>query len=809
MGCLEVKNSLLSKKLKRTDTRLLIVDDNQIRYNQILEIFQEKSHPVQAFLLDDLKSFEKQLQTDWDIVIFGQAYDLKVEQAITLIQASQQPNLPVIFLQTDSLTANQYHSLIHKGLYDILDLKQIDYLYIGLLRALSLSRALQTQQRLTNELETAQSQAQALVQETHKAVATLQEGIHAEANADYLELFGIQSEDDILGLPILDILQPKDLNEFKQRFKKISQGQFEQAGFEIVSQNPNASSHNPLKIEFLPGKEEDSLQLTIDTGSAVSTQSINIPTEQGSTAQINRVLLNQPAKCNALIMFSLAECPNNIFQKDWFTTKTYFTAIYEFLKEQTNSPIIKIDQTLFIAIIQAESDSVLNSRLSSLNSLLKPQLLDIHQQSYALQLKAGYHPLNSETLSESAFEDLLAHAFEQALPTLTSDSDAQLSAALNESLVLDFAPSTVPTSVVAPTLDFAPSFSLEETTSQVAHIEKESIRLSPTDTSQIKDAASEDLSFTIPNIETPIIDTAIPTMPTLDFVPTQPDIVVEKPVVPEQTEQTIAFEPVPSLPTEPTIQNGATKSDLLHTLQKKLSSGEIYLKYQQLYDKEDSSIYTYEVTSGFIFDNQWKNLANLHELNEDLELAVKLDRWILVEASKQLHNFITQHPEAKLSINLNSHILYHDKQLPELVAKLITIIGSTQKYPLILQFDQDELFTDLGEAQKQIAELRKHGAEIAVRNFGLSAYSDTLLKRLDIHQLSLHPELTLLLNTDKGLSELQAKIDGYNEVKPIEMLLTQLNDMNSFASAWNVNARFLQGDYFQKKLDNLIDVQDH
>ena len=257
MGRIEVKNSLLSKKLKRTDTRLLIIDDNQIRYNQILEIFQSKPHPVQALLLDDLKSFEKQIQTSWDIVIFGQAYDLKFEQALTLIQASQNPHLPVVFLQNSDLSANQYHSFIHKGLYDVLDLKNVDYLYIGLLRALSLSRALQTQQHLTNELETAQNQAQALVQETHKAVAILQEGMHAEANADYLELFGIQSEDEILGFPILDILQPEDLNEFKQRFKKISQGQFEQAGFEIISQNVKASSHNPLKIEFLPGKEDD------------------------------------------------------------------------------------------------------------------------------------------------------------------------------------------------------------------------------------------------------------------------------------------------------------------------------------------------------------------------------------------------------------------------------------------------------------------------------------------------------------------------------------------------------------------------
>ena len=74
-----MRNSLLSKKLKRTETRLLIIDDNQIRYNQILELLDAKGHQVKACLLDDIKSFEKQLHNVWDVVIFGRAYDLKVE----------------------------------------------------------------------------------------------------------------------------------------------------------------------------------------------------------------------------------------------------------------------------------------------------------------------------------------------------------------------------------------------------------------------------------------------------------------------------------------------------------------------------------------------------------------------------------------------------------------------------------------------------------------------------------------------------------------------------------------------------------
>ena len=44
--------------------------------------------------------------------------------------------------------------------------------------------------------------------------------------------------------------------------------------------------------------------------------------------------------------------------------------------------------------------------------------------------------------------------------------------------------------------------------------------------------------------------------------------------------------------------------------------------------------------------------------------------------------------------------------------------------------------------------------------------------------------------------------------KQVEILLTELNDMSLFANAWNVEARFLQGNYFQKKLDRLTDVQD-
>lgn len=249
-------------------------------------------------------------------------------------------------------------------------------------------------------------------------------------------------------------------------------------------------------------------------------------------------------------------------------------------------------------------------------------------------------------------------------------------------------------------------------------------------------------------------------------------------------------------------------SPLLQQLKQQLARGEIHLKYQQIYDKHDQETHNYEVTSGFIADEQWHDLNDLAALRDDSELSIQLDRWILVEACKQLHNFITQYPKAKLIINLNIDILLKDKSAPELISKLLTIIGSKQESPLILQFSEQAIQPHLAIAQQLIARLRQHGAEISIRDFTSSMYSESILQQLDVQYLKLQSKKTELLNSDAGLAQLQEKILNYLTVKPVGILLADLNDMNLFANAWNVEARFLQGRYFQKRLDRLTDVQD-
>ncbi|MFZ0024226.1 EAL domain-containing protein [Acinetobacter sp.] len=721
MGSIEVRNPLLSKKLKRTETRLLIIDDNQIRYNQIRDLLTSNDYQVDAVLLDDLQSFEKQLNFNWDLIIFGRAYDLKYEQALSLVRLSQQPDLPMILLKPDDYQAEQYAQYIRKGVYDILNFDYLERFYVGLVRALSFSRLSQSQQHLMTELETAQIQAQSLVDDSNRAVATIQEGIHIQANADYLKLFGLQNEDEIIGLPLLDLLQPSDLNDFKTRFKKIYQGQFDLGRVEIESLNPHVSASNPLKLEFLPSTaEEDAVQISIDTQSQ-TVSSEKTPGKPSVFQSLKRELNKQSAPVNALVTFSFSAYDPELLQSDWTTFSGYFNTVKEFLMEQTRLPLFKLEYDVIVGLFQADSKAILESKLISLNALSKPQLITVGQKSFPLNLRLGYIMLEQGLQDETHCNILIGQAFSTPLPQAEVASEFKLD---------------IPSSSSSPS-------SLD--------------------------------------------------MPSIDFS------VADKPIA-SPTVATIS-PAVTSLP--------STTPSILKTLSECLERGEIHLKYQQLYDKEDTDLYTYEVTSGFIFENTWQDISQLVELREDDELSIKLDRWILVESSKQLHNFIVQYPDARLIVNLNRAVLFKDRTFPEFISKLITIIRSKQQHPLTLQFSEEDILMNQQDAQKYLRNLLEHGARISLRDFGHSMYSETLLREFDINALSLHTELTQMLNSDTGIEQLQEKITGYNDIKPVNIVIRELNDMTLFANAWNVDARFIEGNYFQKKLDHLIDVQEH
>ncbi|MEY2170024.1 MULTISPECIES: EAL domain-containing response regulator [unclassified Rhodanobacter] len=78
--------------------------------------------------------------------------------------------------------------------------------------------ALQTRRQL-RRLEATQRELErrcdALLDSSRDAITYVHEGVHVRANLAYLETFGHESFDDLLGMPILDMIDAADVDEFK------------------------------------------------------------------------------------------------------------------------------------------------------------------------------------------------------------------------------------------------------------------------------------------------------------------------------------------------------------------------------------------------------------------------------------------------------------------------------------------------------------------------------------------------------------------------------------------------------------------
>ncbi|MCF9035312.1 EAL domain-containing protein, partial [Acinetobacter nectaris] len=568
-----MRNYFLSDRLKQMEIRLLIIDDNQIRYNQINELLLERQHKVYSILLDDINSFEKQLNLQWDIILFGRAYDLKIEQAINLIKTYQQPETPLLLLNPEGYDPTQYVSYINKGIYDLFNLDYIERFYIGLLRTFSFSRSIQLQKKLETELEKFDAQIQSHAKENESAIALIQEGIHLEANAEYLKLFNIDSEDEIIGLPLLDLLQPENIQQFKQNFKKANQNQLDIIKFQLISKN-NILKNRNLHLTFIPDNEKEGLRLIINQEDTPSLSS-NISYES-----INHKIKNKDFEFNTLLIISAHE-KHDLSTLPLNDTEKYISAITDFLHEQIQNTVIRLSPSLYIGLIQAPTEHQLKSKLIGIKHLHHDNLIEVNKKNYTISFNIGFTEIQQPITSQEEFNQYYVQALTCPL-TYENSQDISTKIKFNSDIEI----------------------------------------------SEISQAVSS--SF----------------------------IVEEK---------------------------------ILDNIKKSLADGSIHLKYQQLYDKLDAQLYTYEVFSGIIHKNEWVDLIALDDLRESQALSVILDRWVIIEACKQLSNYSVQHPETKLIINLNTQILSSGDQLIPLLKKILSMLSHASSNSLILKFSAPDI----------------------------------------------------------------------------------------------------------------------
>ena len=226
---------------------LLVIDDDQLYAERLVHLLGCYYDTINLGFLDDKEELLKSLRQPWDVLVFGNAYDMSFTDVVGVVQ-EQSIDLPMICLFNEEMAASSNND---EGLPDIISGTMVKSLKVDQEMAVVMSICLQHDNlRSRRELRTlrhvlseAEQRANVLIKNSKSAVAYIDQGIHIFANDPYLQLFGFESMNDAIGVPVVDLIAGGDnVKGFKQFLRQFDKGSRQEVEFNFESKRMDGST---------------------------------------------------------------------------------------------------------------------------------------------------------------------------------------------------------------------------------------------------------------------------------------------------------------------------------------------------------------------------------------------------------------------------------------------------------------------------------------------------------------------------------------------------------------------------------------
>ncbi|MBF7682039.1 EAL domain-containing protein [Acinetobacter sp. B5B] len=691
--------------------RIIIIDDNQIQYNHLMDIFQAQGYTVSAVLLDDLLSLQKHMKTTWDIIFYSKAYDFDQNKLFDLIKNSKQSYLPCLRLERENTTQNHYE--LKSDFFDQVNINHPKHLCFTFDKAMVVSFLWQEKQRLDKDVENIQNQIKSTSEHTKDASMVVQEGIVMENNQHVHEMFHI---DDAFGMPLLDVLQPKNPDYLKQQLKLIDINSAQTYHLDIESTHTHLKNKK-LHLKIFSNQEEESLHISIGQPQQ---QDLATTTVVSYHEQINQIIKHQNKDFTqrVLLSFSIKQSHTKIkLLSSESGVQQYIDNVTQEITKYFSMTPIKAGPFQWIGIIGMPEELTSPQIESRLIELLK---------QFSTPVQLGYCAFRGNLTSEAQFYWLFAHSKQKTIFNEVQESDTTHAQITNT--VID-----------------TPALSVEKT--------PEPTQVQNTTTS----------------------------------APPQPNVAM----------------PTPDLSSELLTNGSISSSPLSDDVSSTVNQYQSSVKYQQIYDKHDSNPHMFEVTTVFTDSNGISynlNYADELPLMEN-SASIQMDQETIKTACQTLYQFCQTTPDANVIINLHHSSL--DSPLTTYLATLLQQLPGLNAEKITLQFNALDIIQLNLQIHPTWAALRQMNIGVGLSHFNFNSKEISLLGQIQ-------PKICFMaLNLEQILSngtQHQYIQEQFNYFKNTDFVIPQLNDMNEFANAWNVDCRYLQGQYFQEKLSQMVNI---
>ena len=248
--------------------RLLICSQSPQEAETLTSLLRNAGHATRASLVQNLDTLKSKLSEQvWDICLCEMKLpNLTGKEVLAEIQR-QGKDIPTIFFNEDVDSINA-ERVLKLGAMDLVPTGEYNHVLQVLLREiknLKLRRELREAGALLREAE---KRCQVLLESAQDAIAYVQDGMHLFVNESYSAIFGYEDADDLLTMPLMDMIATKDQGRFKLFLKDFNSGKSRSGQFQCKMLN-FANKEVDTNIHFAQATYEDEacMQIIIRTNS--------------------------------------------------------------------------------------------------------------------------------------------------------------------------------------------------------------------------------------------------------------------------------------------------------------------------------------------------------------------------------------------------------------------------------------------------------------------------------------------------------------------------------------------------------------
>ncbi|MEN8625775.1 EAL domain-containing protein [Psychrobacter proteolyticus] len=252
---------------------LLVINDDQLYAERLVQLLSPYYDSVNLGFLDDKEELLKLLRQPWDVLVFGKAYNMSFTDVVSLVQ-EQNIDLPMICLTNEEIASTAYNeyelpTVISGTMVKALEMDQEMPVVMAICLQHNSLRSRRELKTLRQVLSEAEQRANVLIKNSKSAVAYIDEGIHIFANEPYLQLFGFKSMNEVVGVPIIDLISGRDnVQGFKQFLRQFDKGSRQDVEFNFESVRTDGSTFEAkLQLASATLEGEPVIQIIIQQNS--------------------------------------------------------------------------------------------------------------------------------------------------------------------------------------------------------------------------------------------------------------------------------------------------------------------------------------------------------------------------------------------------------------------------------------------------------------------------------------------------------------------------------------------------------------